>query len=372
MLPKILLVVPRLNIGGAESYVYTLAMGLKGLGYPVITASWGGKLATLLEREGIPHYRIPVRLNPYFVSLMLERVIKKERVQLVHANSADAGAAVASVCGRLGLPWVMTAHGSFGREVKYRQIAEADRVICVSRYMQRETVQNTDIAPEKIVMVYNGIDTGRFAPKDRRAEVRGQLSLPEDAYVIGIVSRITGINGKGHDDLLQVMRRFSFAHNWRLLIVGKGKWRAVNELKEKIEALGLGQRVVFAGHHTDVSAVMEAMDVLALPSKWETFGLVLVEAMAMKKPVVAYDVAGTAEAVGQDGAGILVSLGDVDALAAALQTCADQTRRSEMGEAGRRRVLQNFDLRSMLQQITGIYHEILSEHGSSMKTWQEK
>lgn len=328
----------------------------------MVTASWGGQLVKQLQQQGIPHYRIPIRLSSKISGVMLKRVISKEKIDIVHANSADAGRAVAALWSLHKIPWILTAHGGFAREPKYQGINNADRVICVSDFLRNEMTHNTNIVSNKLVTIYNGIDLHTFTPGEgRREKIRREMNLEEGHYVIGIISRITSINGKGHDDLLQILAGLPRAKNWRLLIIGKGKWHVMRELRRRASQLGIAEQVVFAGQRTDISNVLEAMDVVALPSKWETFGLVLAEAMAMKKPVIAYEVAGTTEAIGREGSGFLVSPGDLTAFAKCLALCSDPQYAARIGEKGRARVETMFNVEVMLDKVTALYDDVIAE-----------
>lgn len=360
--PNILLVVPRLNIGGAESYVFTLATGLKQRGYYVVVTSWGGHLANVLVKQGIPHYLIPIRLNSYLASLMLELVIKKEKINLVHANACGAGTASFPVCERLNLPWILTAHGVFGRETKNLVLKYANRIICVSNFLREELKTRTDIEKNKLVTIYNGINLNQFKPQGISLSLRKCWGFKETDFVIGIVSRIWELNTKGHDDLLQIMASYSQAKNWKLLIVGKGK--ALPALKRRVRQLKLLKRVVFAGHQRDVPKVLEAIDVLGFPSSYETFGLAAAEAMAMARPVVAYEVGGIPEVVRQGITGFLVPNRDVDGLAENLNRLyLNREMAVDMGLKGRQVAEELFDSEQMINEITALYEQVLGEQG---------
>ena len=209
-LPRILLVVPRLNIGGAETYVAALARALRQRGYSVALASWGGKLAQSLMREGMPHYLIPVRYSFPLAARLLRRAMAKERIDLVHANAADAGVVAALACAPAQRPWVFTAHGEIRRtQVKYACIAQANSIICVSDYLSAQLIRDADFPPEQLITLYNGIDLHRYTARGVRAAVRRAWGVGENDYLLGIASRIFSYNRKGHQDLSAHSRRRS-------------------------------------------------------------------------------------------------------------------------------------------------------------------
>lgn len=357
--PHILLVVPRLNIGGAESYVFTLAQGLLARHYQVTIASWGGLLADELSSIGVRHYRIPIRLNSYLASRMLEYVIKKEQIHLVHANSAAAGLAAAKACRRLSIPWVYTAHGMINNKELQAGLHFADRIICVSEFLLQHLKEHTQASPEKLVTIYNGINLQDFIPKNRRTALREQWGVTENDFVPAIISRIAKANNKGHKDLLEIMSNYQPARNWHLVVVGKGSYLPM--LKYHAWRLKLSDRVIFAGHHTDIPAVLEAIDVLAFPSKFETFGLAAAEAMAMAKPVVAYAVGGIPEVI-DDTNGFLIAKDDLNAFAHKIDILYhDRQLAQQLGSSGRQKVEQLFDSKQMIDKTTLLYRQVLEE-----------
>ncbi|SDD80667.1 glycosyltransferase family 4 protein [Sporomusa acidovorans] len=358
--PHILLVVPRLNIGGAESYVATTAVALARRGYQVTVASWGGQLAARLKDEGIRHYLVPIRLNSYLASWWLYYIIKKHNISLVHANSAAAGAAALKACRRLNIPLVYTAHGVFGYNRQEMELVHVDKIICVSNFVRQRSLA-IGIPPERLVTIYNGIDLTKFVPQpERTLLVRREYGLQATDFVLGIVSRIKNLKAKGHEDMLQLLAKYSGRQtpNWRLLVVGKGKGEV--ELKREAKRRGLGDKICFAGHQTDVPQIMQAMDVVVLPSDFETFGLVLAEAMAMGKPVITYAVGGTPEAIEDGVTGYLVPKGDIDVLYERINRLyTDPQLRNRMGQNGITRVRKMFDSEKMMEQIIAVYDELL-------------
>lgn len=359
--PNILLTVPRLNIGGAESYVATAAACLAERGYNVSLASWGGHLADKLSRQGIRHFLIPIRLHVGLAAFLLERVIKQQKIDLVHANSAAAGLAAVRACTHLGVPCVYTAHGVLGHDPREQALGQADRIICVSDFLRRLIIERN--FPEKrLVTLYNGVDTNLFYPNPAAGQaMRAKLGIKPEEFVIGIVSRIRNLHDKGHADVLAMLHRYAAQDNWKLLVVGKG--RGFSALKSEVKRLGLTGKVCFAGFYEDVQPIMAAMDILALPSNFETFGLVLAEANAMGKPVVAYSVGGVPEAIADNETGFLVDKGDLSGLYEKIRRLAgDRKLTDRMGAAGRLRVQQQFTKEKMADQLIALYQTVLDEH----------
>lgn len=358
---NILLTVPRLNIGGAESYVGTVAARLQERGHNVHVASWGGHLATELSRQGIHHFLVPIRLHAGLAAFMLERIIKRQRIDLVHANSAAAGLAAVKACRKLDVPCVYTAHGVLGHDVREQALAQADTIICVSDFLRCLSIER-GFPQERLITLYNGVDTDKFKPNQAVGEQsRADLGISPDEFVIGIISRIRNIHDKGHADLLAMLHQYAARRKWKLLVVGKGSGMA--ELKREVNRLGLEDKVCFAGFRQEVQQVLAAMDVVALPSNFETFGLVLAEANAAGKPVIAYAVGGVPEAIDDGETGFLVPKKDLATLYEKLSRLdEDKDLSRRMGAAGRQRVKQQFNDKTMVDNLLQVYDKVLQQH----------
>lgn len=354
---NILMVVPRLNIGGAETYVATIAMALQRLGITVIVASGGGMLADSLKKQGIRHYYVPIRFSSTFASWLLEKIVRKHQIDVIHANSAAAGVAAVKVKQRINVPVVYTAHGVFGHNAKEMTLNQCDKIICVSEYVRQYAVEK-GFGKNKLVTVYNGIDLHKFRLcTNKSTEIREQLGITENAFTIAIVARIKNLRNKGHADILRILERYSGAQDWHLLVIGKGNglWK----LKYRIWKQKLGQRVHCLGHRVHVQDILAGVDATVLPSNFETFGLVLIESMAMEKPVVTYAVGGTPEAVDHERTGFLVEKHNLDDLYQRLSMLAgDKELCLSMGQEGRQWVEKHFDVSDMINKLVNIYQNV--------------
>lgn len=351
---NILMVVPRLNIGGAETYVATTAIALKQLGHSVFIASGGGMLADFLREKGIKHYYVPIRFNSALSAWLLEQIVRKNQIQVIHANSAAAGITAVKVKQRINVPVVYTAHGVFGHNAKEMTIDQCDKIICVSEYVRNYAIKK-GFTENKLVTVYSGIDLNKFKPDSKKsADIRKQLGIPEDAFTIAIVARIKNLRNKGHADVLRILESYSDAQNWHLLVIGKGNglWK----LKYHSWKHNLSQRVHCLGHLVNVQEILDGVDASVLPSNFETFGLVLAESMAMEKPVVTYAVGGTPEVIDHERTGFLVEKNNLDELYQRLRMLADNKKlRLAMGQQGRKWVENHFDSKEMINKLVDIY-----------------
>ena len=352
---NILIIVPRMNIGGAESHAAMLAPLLKKQGNNVIVASGGGRLADKLKREGIPQVFLPVRLSTDLDAFLLKSIIKKYNIDIIHAHSAAAG--IAAVKYKLGyqpsIPVVYTAHGLFGGNNKEKILFKCDKIIAVSRYVRDVAIENGCPA-DKIKIVYNGIDTEKFYPHNNRDMLRAEYNIPKDAFCPAIVARIRNLRNKGHQHLIDILSDRSGARNWHLIILGTGEGRW--SLRYQIWNKGLADRIHFLGHKPDVENYLDAADAIVLPSRIETFGLALAEGMAMQKPAAAYDVGGIKEVIEDKKTGFLIPYGDDDLLYERLHYLAvNKEFCQQMGCAAEKAITMYFSKEKMLREILSLY-----------------
>ncbi len=355
---NILLLVPRMNIGGAESYVALVARSLKLLGYNVYLASAGGALATKLQQEGIKHFFLPIRLSKYISGILLKRIIKKYNIEIIHANSEAAGIVAVKTRQKynLDIPIVYTAHGVLPAKVK-DIINQVDKIIAVSNF-SREAAIKEGFSANKIEVVYNGVDIDKFKPhEEKRNLLRKKYNIPQDAFTMIIVSRIKNLRNKGHQHLLNVLSEYEVSKYWHLVVIGKGK--GLGSLKQKVKEHNLQDRVHLLGHKTDVENYEDMADVVVLPSYFETFGLVLAEGMAMEKPAVAFKVGGVPEVIEDNKTGFVVDYDNDDELVEKLAILAKNPDLcKQMGIQARKKVAKDFANEIMIKKLKEIYKSL--------------
>ncbi len=226
-------------------------------------------------------------------------------------------------------PWL--GRGAMGA------LRSAHAVIAVSGFIRNDAVAG-GVPPERAHVLHNAMyrperpaDTGR---QSARARVRGQLGIPDDSLIVGMVARLSTSKGQAEllEAMLPVLGRREKVH---LVLVGS-EYPSNNGMVDQLESMtaeaGMGSRVHLLGQRTDVPQLLEAFDVFAHPSHAEPFGLAVLEAMAHGLPVVAWDEGGTRELVIDSESGVLVSPGDIAGLGKALETLLlEGARRDAMG-----------------------------------------
>jgi glycosyltransferase involved in cell wall biosynthesis len=341
-------------------------------GWEVYVASpVDGELRGVIEAAGATHIaweasRTPGAATPAETA-RLRAIIAKVTPGLLHLHSSKAG-----LCGRLvvrgRLPtvfqpqaWSFHAVGGFvgAAAATWERLAArwTHALVCASR-AERAEGEGAGIRASWYV-IYNGIDVERLreADEDERRAARGRLGLPEGPLTV-CVARIS--RQKGQDVLLDawpvVRERVADAE---LALVGGGASRAALEARRVAG-------VRFVGERSDVPDWLAAADVVASASRWEGMSMAILEAMARGRSIVATDVAGSHEQLG-DEAGAVVPPEDPDALAAEIvRRLADPELRAAEGRAARRRAVSSHDARKTTAQLAKLYGELVGE--ASTKT----
>jgi len=301
--------------------------------------------------------------------LKICRIIRSRKIDIVHVDGVTN--LVPALAARLtGRPIVWHYNDHLPRAVQWVLLplvtALASTVIVQGEGLRKSRTAGRRRLREKTVVLYSGVDMARFDPRERdpleRPRIRQELGVPADCTLIGAIGNLNRL--KGHTYFLEaaaeIKRKVSSA---RFLIVGRRLdtdpeyWGALQRLTKQ---LGLTQDVVYAGYREDISAVLSALDVFVLPSILESCPLVVLEAMAMKTPVVATDVGAVPELVLHRQTGYVVPPGDSGAIAEAVLALLAQPGR-EVGrlvDAARKRVEARFEIATIAGLQKQVYEDL--------------
>jgi glycosyltransferase involved in cell wall biosynthesis len=304
-----------------------------------------------------------------FTVLRLAWMIKRERITVLHTTDRPRDAAFTTLLSRItGASVVLHLHIKWTQDIGGAArwaVNHASAIIGISQFTCQSMVDG-GIARERIFRAYNATDPTHFSPDAvQRGAMRRRLGIGDDVPLVGIIGRFTP--WKGHLDLVtafaRVRRDLPAA---RLLIVGRptdddaavpGGY--VASIKRRISELHLDEAVTWVDWLGDVRGVMTDLDVMAMPSIEEPFGLVATECMAMERPVVGYTSGSLPELITDRVEGRLVAPGDTDALAAALlEVLRDTDGRMAMGKRGRQRVKNDFNPRRQADDVTTLYRSL--------------
>jgi lipopolysaccharide/colanic/teichoic acid biosynthesis glycosyltransferase/glycosyltransferase involved in cell wall biosynthesis len=359
---------------------------LRQAGFEVIlVASPGPGIDSVAAEEGVA--QAPVAMKRTIAPLQdlrslwhLWRLVRQLRPALVNFGTAKAGLLMGIASWATGVPCrVYTVHGlrlETTRGIKRWILLRteriacrcAHRVICVSESVRTRVLELGLARKEQAVVLaagsFNGVDADRFAPTPERVkageELRRELGIPPEAPVIGFVGRVT--RDKGVPELIEAFtelrRRFS-----ELRLLWLGRLDDTDPVPETTRRFMLSDPgVVSTGYVDDSSPYYQVMDVLALPTHREGFPTVTLEASAAGKPVVTTRATGAVDAVADGITGLLVPVGDAQALTEALGSLlADPGLSRRMGRAGEERVRREFRREPIWQELAALYWGLLRE-----------
>ena len=329
--------------GGIESHSVVLASDLAGKGHKVIVACTpGGNVRTNLD-PSVPVADLEVvNAGDLPAIVRLARIIRSEGIEVVFANSGREYWPAAMAAALLGRKIVFVRHQTDRIRMTTRLLVNSrvDRVVAVSGAVKRALL-GSGIDEEKITVIHNGVSLRRFDPsRFDRAGVRSELGIGAHDIVIGTVGKLH--EGKGVYDLLRAGAGIADRRPVAVLFVGDGPERA--GIRREADRMGLGKRVVITGIRHDVERMYAAMDIFVLASTCdEAFGMVIIEAMAMARPVVATTVGGIPELISPGGNGLLVPPADAEALRKAICSLLDDPESAgRIAQAGRKTAEDTF------------------------------
>ncbi|MFB0527717.1 MAG: glycosyltransferase family 4 protein [bacterium] len=392
---KVLHVITRLILGGAQENTIFTVWGLnKSDCYSVELATGPpiGPEGSLIEEakkrkiklKMIPHMRREINLfRDVLAFIELYLLIRKGKYTIVHTHSSKAG-----ILGRLaariaGVKIVIhSVHGLPFFEYQNRLsnyvyiLCEkfaalfTDRLISVCDAMARKAIAAGVAKEDKFRTIYSGMELERYSNSDVSiAEKQKELNLDPDVPVVGNISRL--FEFKGHDYFLeaasQVVEVFPKA---KFLLVGDGILR--ERLIRQAENLKIGENVIFTGlvERKEIPKLISVMDVVVHTSLREGLPRVLPEALAMAKPVIAFEIDGMPEIIKDGENGYLIPPKDSRKLAnSIIHLLQDKEKARRMGEAGRDTVNPAFELETMVERVSDVYKESIEERGGVFKWW---
>jgi glycosyltransferase involved in cell wall biosynthesis len=349
------------GIGGAERHLLALLPALRerGVDARLLSLDAGADSARFhdaLEAAGVPWRRVTCGLDASpLLAVRVARAVRAERPDLLHTHMVHADVYGSLAAHALRVPFVSSRHnddryllGPF-RYVDRTFMHGVRRLIAISDAV-REFVARAGLPREKLVTVRYGLDAPPHAASEAPPDI------PAGAPLVLAIGRL--IEQKDHATLLCAFARVQAeVAEARLAILGWGPLE--DELRTLVVELGLADTVVIPGRVEPRDWLARA-DVFAHTSRWEGFGIVLLEAMLSSLPVVATRASAVPEIVADGETGLLVEPGDAEGVARALfELLRDEERRRALGEAGLRRAREEFSVARMTDRTVDVYREAL-------------
>jgi lipopolysaccharide heptosyltransferase II len=357
---NILQILPELNVGGVETGTLDLAQHLVRLGHKAVVVSAGGAMVKDIQECGAVHYQLPVHKKSFFVMWrmvpLLADIIKKEKIDIVHARSRVPAWIAYFACRRTGVVFITTCHGYYKKHPFSYVMGWSKRVIVLSNIIARHMIEDFEVPVERIRLVPRSVDTNKFRyinPDEKRRE----------EFNIGIIGRITPL--KGHLNFIKAMARVSRSiPRLKIWIVGDApanKQAYKEQVQVLVRRLGLWHCTEFLGVQRNIPEIVSHLDLVVLATTThEAFGRVIVEAQAAGVPVVATEVGGVVDIIENNINGLLVPPGDDAAMAdAVMKIFKDKSLARTLAENAYKKVLDKYNVELMIRNTLDVYEDAL-------------
>ncbi|MEO8074118.1 MAG: glycosyltransferase family 4 protein [Acidobacteriota bacterium] len=357
------------NFGGGEKHLVDLSKGLVNYGNEIFAAlrpknNWQEKLAFLPD-ENLCHPQLRNSFDVFSARKLANFAVEKN-IEIIHAHVAR-DYSVAALASKLSkIPLVLTRHLLFPLNPIHRlTLKQTAKIIAVSKGVGESLLSSKIVAVKKIALIYNGVDTNNFeqAAKDaeKRAETRRKIA-PEARFLIGTIGELR--QHKGQEDFIKaaaiVVEKFQ---DVRFLVIGADNSQNQNYqtyLENLVDNLNLKNQVTFTGWQENMPTTFAALDIFVSAARSEPFGLVIAEAMAGAKAIVATETNGAKELLENNRTGKIVSVKKPLQLAEAIsEFLEDENLRQTYGASAQKEAIEKFGLERMTAETEKIYREIL-------------
>lgn len=360
---------------GAEVQVYTLVTSLKTapeLNISAIVLN-EGKLAAKLRDAGVKVSVIEESKNGFFqILILIKKALKDKEIDILHTHRYKENILGALLMKSGTVHYlIQTVHG-IGEPFKGIKMLKArfysfldlyytrkycDKIQTVSFDIQNELSKKID--PDRLVTIHNAIDPTNITVTRATDEIREELGIGENQPIIGTAGRMVPVKGYGvFLDMAKII--LGEKPGARFLLVGDGPLK--KELEIKAQKMGLGNRVIFLGFRNDIIDIINCLDIFVISSYHEGIPMALLEAMAMKKAVVATKVGGLREVIEDGVSGLLVEPGNPQALAMACVKFLDKPEyRYNMGMSAKKRIDGEFSVEIQKDRVVILYHKVMNQ-----------
>lgn len=294
-------------------------------------------------------------------------IIKNYDIKVIHTHFSNDLWVIVPAIKKMKTRLFLTKHlasGVIKKDALHKYLYKrVTKIFAISNFIKKNVLETCPIPEEKVILMPNGIDVNKFSKeKFSRDEIRNELNIQVDKIVTGLVGRITP--GKGHKEFIEAIETVNKTHSAGsvFLIIGsssKGEERFEEEIKKLAKEKNINN-IIFTGYRNDISRIFAGMDILAFPSHEESFGITLLEAMAMEVPVIASNNAGIIDIIPTEEFGLLIPPKISNALAdAIIKLSEDKDLRKKLSSNARKRVEEKFNIESITKEM--VKHYKLSE-----------
>ncbi len=301
----------------------------------------------------------------------MKSLIQKEQISIVHTHGPRANLFTFFLRKKISFKWITTIHSDPSKDfikgglkgkaftwLNMKILHSIDYFFAVSNRF-KEMLVDFGLDGEKIFVIYNGIDfDGEYVQKIFREDI----GLSEDDFIVTMVARLHPI--KGHELAFQAIKELVEAgkQDVKLLLIGNGPIE--EELKQKVQELGITESVKFLGFQSDIHSYLSLSDVKLLTSYSESFPLVILESARAKTPVISTDVGGVKDLISEPSLGWVVPIGDERQIKNSIQEAMDDKSRKQLRDKGEQlsnKARRNYSLQNLYQDTNYVYTKISSD-----------
>jgi len=379
---KVAHIITRLIVGGAQENAIMLVDHLRRTDKYDLTLISGpglgpeGNLYDEIKKRKIKFKLVPElrrEISPVLDLISLVKLysyLKNKKFDIVHTHSSKAG-----IFGRIAakltrVPLIL--HCVQGWEFhEYTNKFTANFYITLENFISRFTDYLLPVSKQtmtagleagigsynKYKIIHNFIELEKYDTGSASQQVKKELNIAKDVPIIGTIMRL--VQQKNPLDIIKIAGKVKMNYpNIKFVVIGDGP--LLPGLNNLIQKKGLNHNITLTGIKRNIPELLKTMDIFILSSLWEGLPLVFLQAMASGKPIIAYNVGGTGEAVNNEESGYLVKPGDTDTMAKRIdELIKDKARRIEMGKKGRKNLEQKFSKQKQIQKITEIYDTLV-------------
>ena len=351
---KVLLLAGLFEVRGSSSYTLRMA---EHLGEHKVKAAVVTPNASAIDQARIkklpitvyPHMEVPVWGHIVMKSMVTE--LQTDPPALIHVQSRQMLSSGMWLAKRLNCPLMLTVHDVPSERERFSiDSGWCRRIIAVSHHVKDGLIERFGLSPSMISVVHPGVE---LSVRTNSPAVLDPSHVP----VVGTAGPLEAL--KGIPFLLKAAKRVTKSHpSVQFVIAGAGPEEG--RLRRLAEELGVSTRITFIPNMRDFTASLSAMDIFCLPSLQQGLGAVMMEAMAMGKPVIASDVGGVYSVVCDGETGLLVPASNSRRLAERIQELLNNPVAARaIGESGRQLIRENFNVETMVQRTVDLYHQVL-------------
>lgn len=364
-------VISSLEVGGAQQILIEVCRALEGQGYHfvVISLTRETALADRLRKLGCRVYCLGMSARSVFSMWRLCSIIRTERPTLVQTWLYHADLLGGMAARFLGVPAVWSVHHASnhfeGDSVSIRMLTRV--LALLSRWIPEAIIYCSEDAlqvheafgytAKKSLVIANGVDLQRFRPNSGlRDRMRNEVGAGKDTVLVGMLGRLARV--KGHDIFFEMAKKVQRVdRNIEFVLAGTHLGGPNAGLARFVDVDSLGPAFHFLGERSDIEAVMNGLDIVVCPSRSESFGMVVVEALACGVPVIASDLPAMRRLLMPE---YLIATGDAKGFAQKLQEMAEQIRQKivVLDKSATSELVNRYDKESMIEKYRGLYERI--------------